>query len=337
MPVAPLLLAAPGKNVPASADGGGRRNRAARAGLCSRYVVEIRQLKYFLGVVRLGSIGAAAAANFVTQPAVTLQIQKLEEEVGVKLLERRGRAVRPTQAGSLLAQHAEQVIRRLDELRAAVGGLKGLERGTLRMGNIDAASVYVLPGIYRAFHHKYPGVKIEIIVGDTARLLEALRAGEVELASTVLPIDTGEFDTLPIYRDEMVLVAHPKHVLARRKNVTLEDVVESGMIAYPRRSVTRRQIERVFVEHGLPFNATMEIASPEAIKRLTQAGLGASVLPRPVVAPEIRRGSLQAIRVRSVRFQRTIGMVLRGEDLLSPPARVFLDMVKAKFPVIDVH
>jgi DNA-binding transcriptional LysR family regulator len=299
--------------------------------------MEIRQLKYFLDVVRLGGVGAAAKANFVTQPAVTLQIQKLEAEVGEKLLDRRGRTVSPTQAGSLLAHHAEEVIGRLEALYSAVTGLKGLERGNLRMGNIDAASVYVLPGIYRSFHRKYPGVKIEIIVGDTARLLEALRAGEVELASAVLPIDTSEFDTIPIYRDEMVLVAHPKHVLARRKNVTLDDVVEAGLIAYPPRSVTRRQIERVFVEHDLVLNATMEIASPEAIKRLTQAGLGASVLPSPVVAPEIRRGALQAIRIRSVRFQRTIGMVLRGEDSLSPPARVFLDMVKKKFPVIDVQ
>jgi DNA-binding transcriptional LysR family regulator len=299
--------------------------------------MEIRQLRYFLDVVRLGSVGAAAKAGFVTQPAVTLQIQKLEDEVGEKLLERRGRTVVPTQAGSVLAQHAEEVIRRVDALHSAVSGLKGLERGNLRMGNIDAASVYVLPGIYRSFHHKYPGVKIEIIVGDTARLLDALRTGEVELASTVLPIDTAEFDTLPIYRDEMVLVAHPKHVLAGRKNVTLEDVVETGLIAYPPRSVTRRQVERVFLERNLVLRATMEIASPEAIKRLTQAGLGASVLPRPVVAAEIRRGALQPIRVRSVRFQRTIGMVLRGEDSLSPPARVFLDMVKSKFPVIDVR
>ena len=80
-----------------------------------------------------------------------------------------------------------------------------------------------------------------------------------------------------------------------------------------------------------------ELQEAEAIKRLTQAGLGASVLPRSVVAPEVRRGALQAIRVRSIRFQRTIGMVFRGEDSLSPPARVFLDMVKAKFPVIDMQ
>jgi DNA-binding transcriptional LysR family regulator len=299
--------------------------------------MELRQLKYFLSVVQLGSVGAAADANFVTQPAVTLQIQKLEDEVGERLLERTGRRVTPTQAGRLLAEHAEVILRSLGAAERAMTGLKGLESGFLRMGNIDAASVYVLPGVYRSFHRKYPGIKIEIIVGDTTRLLEALRRGEVELASTVLPVDTGQFEILPIYRDEMVLVAHPNHVLAKRNNVTLRDVVETGLISYPAGSVTRRQIERVFIEHNLALNASMEIASPEAIKRLTQAGLGASVLPRPVVAPEIGRGALQTIRIRSVRFQRTIGMVLRGEDSLSPPARVFLDMVKKRFPVIDVH
>jgi DNA-binding transcriptional LysR family regulator len=225
----------------------------------------------------------------------------------------------------------------VEDLQTALGGLKGLEQGYLRMGNIDAVSVYVLPGVYRSFHDKYPGVKIEIIVGDTSRLLDALRHGEGELAGTVLPLEGNEFEVLPIYSDEMVLVAHPNHVLATRNRVTLQDVVETGLIAYPARSLTRGRIERVFIENGLSLNATMEISSPEAIKRLTQAGLGASILPRAVVAPEVNKGALRIIRIRSVRFQRTIGMVCRRDGSLSPPARVFLEMVKKKFPVIDVQ
>ena len=203
------------------------------------------------------------------------------------------------------------------------------------MGNIDAASVYVLPAVYRSFHDRYPGIKIEIIVGDTARLLDALRRGDIELATTTMPIETADFEELPIYRDEMTLVAHPKHVLAGKKSVTLQDVVEAGLIAYPARSVTRRSIEKVFIDNGLRLNATMDIASPEAIKSLTRAGLGASILPSSIVSTEIRRGSLKAIRLRSVRFERTIGMVFRREDTLSPPARAFLEMVKTKFPVVD--
>jgi DNA-binding transcriptional LysR family regulator len=299
--------------------------------------MEIRQLRYFLSVVQTGSIGRAAEANYVTQPAVTLQVQKLEEEVGEKLLERRGRTVRPTQAGRLVAEHADVIVGRIKALENAMSGLKGLESGFLRMGNIDAASVYVLPGVYRSFHKKYPGVKIEIIVGDTARLTEALGRGEVELATTTLPIDTGEFDILPIYRDDMVLVVNPKHVLARQKHVTLQHVVEVGLITYPPTAVTRRLIDRVFIEHDLSLNATMEIASPDAIKRLTQAGLGASILPRPVVAAEVRRGALRVIQLGRIRFHRTIGMVYRSEESLSPPARVFLDMVRERFPLVEAQ
>jgi DNA-binding transcriptional LysR family regulator len=152
-----------------------------------------------------------------------------------------------------------------------------------------------------------------------------------------LPIEGDTFEVLPIYNDEMVLVAHPNHSLARRNRVTLQDVVETGLIAYPARSVTRGRIERVFIENGLSLNATMEISSPEAIKRLTQAGLGASILPRPVVAPEVGKGALRIIRTGSIRFQRTIGMVFRRDGLLSPPAREFIEMVKKKFPAIDVQ
>jgi DNA-binding transcriptional LysR family regulator len=294
--------------------------------------MELRQLKYFLSVVRLGGIGAAADANYVTQPAVSLQIQKLEDEVGERLFERRGRRLEPTEAGRVLATHAETVLRGMDNLDTAMAGLRGLQGGYLRMGNIDAASVYVLPAMYRAFHDRYPGVRIEILVGDTARLLDALRRGDIELATTTMPIGTAEFEQLPIYRDKMQLVAHPKHVLAGKKSVTLQDVSETGLIAYPARSVTRRSIEKVFIDNGLRLNATMDIASPEAIKSLTRAGLGASILPSSIVSTEIRRGSLRTIPLPSVRFERTIGMVFRREDTLSPPARTFLDMVKKKFP-----
>jgi DNA-binding transcriptional LysR family regulator len=293
--------------------------------------MDIRQLRLFLSVIKEGGVSAAAEANFITQPAVSSQLKKLEEEVGEKLIERRRGKVVPTQAGRVLAEHAEAVVARLETLHAAMAGLEGLERGFLRIGNIDAASVYVLPSVYRTFHQRHPGVKIEIVMGDTAGLVAALARSEIELAATTLPIPSGDFQTIPIYRDEMVLVTHPKHVLAGKRRVTLEDVAQTGLIAYPPGSTTRRLIERVFFERGLALNATMELSSPEAIKRLTQAGLGASILPRAVVSSEIRRGGLRAITVGKHRFAREIGMIFRDEQTLSPPARVFLDMVRERF------
>ena len=293
--------------------------------------MEIRQLRYFLSTVRLGSVGGAAAEHFITQPAVSLQLRKLEEALGQKLFTRRGRRLVPTEAGLALCARAEDVIRSVEALEAELQGLRQLERGTLRVGNTDAASVYVLPEVYRSFHRRHPGVRIEITVGDTRHLLESLSARRIELATATLPVDGANLVVRPIYREELVPVAHPRHPLAARRGVTLRDLAGEGLIAYPAGSVTRRMIDAIVEAKGQTIRARMEISSPEAMKRLAQAGLGVSILPRPVVAGEIRRKTLKVIPLAGVHFEREIGMVYRATESLSPAARAFLDMVERRF------
>jgi DNA-binding transcriptional LysR family regulator len=292
--------------------------------------MELRQLKYYLSVLREGSVSAAAQANFVTQPAVSAQIRRLEEEVGEPLLDRIGRRVAPTQAGRVLAAHAAEILGRVEALERSLGGLKGLESGSLRMGTIDAASVYVLPDVFRAFHRRHPGVRIEVVIGDSAHLLALLRSGRVELASATLPVDGEDVEARAIHREQMLAVAHPSHELSRRRRVSLSDLCDHGVISYPADSTTRRLIEAVFAENGLGYRATMELGSPEAMKRLAQAGLGVSILPRPVVSAELGRRSLKAVALGRVRFEREIGMVYRRRGSLSAPARAFLEMVDAR-------
>jgi DNA-binding transcriptional LysR family regulator len=128
-----------------------------------------------------------------------------------------------------------------------------------------------------------------------------------------------------------VLVAHPAHPLAVKRRVRLQDLAEEGIIAYPSGSTTRRMIDAVFEAHRITVRARMEISSPEAMKRLAQSGLGVSVLPRPVVAGEIRRKALKVIVLPGVRFEREIGIVHRGAESLSPAARAFLEAVERRF------
>jgi DNA-binding transcriptional LysR family regulator len=293
--------------------------------------MDIRSLRYFLSVVRTGGVGAAAEANFVTQPAVSLQMKKLESSVGQRLFVRRGRKLVPTPAGLALAARAEEIVAALDTLDAELRGLNQLEHGHLRMGNTDAASVYVLPEVYRAFHRAYPGVRIEITIGDTRHLLEALASARIELATVTLPVEGAGVTVRPIYREDLVAVAHPAHPLATKRRVRLQELAEEGIIAYPSGSTTRRMVDAVFDAQRVAVRARMEISSPEAMKRLAQSGLGVTILPRPVVAAEIRRKALKLIALEGVRFDREIGIVHRGLDSLSPAGRVFLQMVEKKF------
>lgn len=276
---------------------------------------------------------AAAGVNFVTQPAVSLQVRRLEDETGERLFHRRGRRLVPTEMGCLLARHAEDVLRSVEVLERAVSGARGLESGSLRMGSIDAASIYVLPELYQEFHERYPGVTMEIVVGDSRALLDALGRGETELATTTLPVEDAAFVAREIYREQLIAVAHPRHPLAKRRRVTLGELTESGIITYPAVATTRRLIERVFASRGETLRARMEISSPEAMRRLARAGLGVTVLPRPVVANDVDEGELIALALGGVHFERSIGMVHRGRDTLSPAARAFLEMVEHRFKI----
>lgn len=294
--------------------------------------MDIRQLRYFVSAIRQGSLRAAAREHFVTQPAVSIQLKNLEQELGEKLYVRRGRRIEPTQAGISVLSGAEDIIGRMEAITHRLGALKTLEHGSLKMGSIDAASVYVLPGVFRAFRSRYPGIEVQVIVSDSHTLIAALDSGAIELAVVTLPVAGEPHHVVPIYEDRMVLVTHPRHELARRRprSPVLERVAETGLITYPARSTTRRLIEKVFLDHGLTPRVTMEMSSPEAIKKLSEAGLGPSILPAAVVANEVRRGTLVAIPTGKIRFSRTLGVVLRDRESLSPPAGAFLEMVKQR-------
>lgn len=296
--------------------------------------MELRQLRYFVTAVRRGSIKEAARAHFVTQPAISIQLRKLEDEVGEKLYTRVGRRIAPTTAGSMLVPQIEDVLQRVDRLQESIRGIKALDRGRLLLGNIDAASIYVLPALFRAFQRKFPGVDIQVTVADSDSLLDSLDAGDVELAIVTLPLAREGVVVTPFYKDAMVLVANPRHrivtsrLLRRRP---LEAVAEMGLISYPAESTTRRLIESVFIEHGLTVRASMEMSSPEAIKRLTESGLGASILPAKIVANEVRRGTLKIIPTGRVRFERMLGVVYKNRETLSQPAQVFLRMLLERY------
>jgi DNA-binding transcriptional LysR family regulator len=218
-------------------------------------------------------------------------------------------------------------------MKESIHGLTNLQRGELRLGSIDAATIYVLPGVFRSYRRKYPGIDIQVVVADSDGLLASLDSNAVELAIVTLPLRSDGLEVVPFFEEPMVLVAHPKHVLAVKRHKpreALDVVADSGLITYPAQSTTRQLIEDVFDENGLECRPAMEMSSPEAIKRLAEAGLGAAILPQKVVASELRRGTLKAISTGSARFRRKLGVVYRNEESLSPPTRVFLKMLLDK-------
>ena len=243
------------------------------------------------------------------------------------------------------ANQLESARVQLDEARQQVQALEaavGVAEAAVReaqtgiataAGNIDAASIYVLPSVFREFRQRYPGIDMQVSVADSDTLLARLDDGGIELAIVTLPLAGGAFEAVPIYNDKMVLVADPAHPIAtaRAGARSLQLVAESGLITYPSQSTTRRLIEKVFIDNGVHLRAAMEMSSPEAIKRLTEVGLGPSILPAKIVEEEVRRGSLIVIPTGRAHFARELGVVYRDEATLSPPARSFLRILTRKY------
>ncbi|MFH1681526.1 MAG: LysR family transcriptional regulator [Candidatus Eisenbacteria bacterium] len=290
--------------------------------------MDLPNIRAFLSVVREGGFSAAARALHLSQPSVSARLRRLEETTGEPLFEREGREVRLTAAGSHLLPIAEDLVRSADDFARAAKDFRSLKGGRLDIGTTDVASIYVLPRAYRRFVRLYPAVDLSVAVEGSVPLLEALRAGRIELAVANLPVEGDDLAVDAVDRDDLLPVLPTRHPLAARKRVRLEDLASIPMITFKPSSVTRREVARAFASHGLAPRIAMEISSPEAIKKLVEVGLGFAVLPARSVRAELREGRLSSPALAGLRLERRTGLIRLRSRYLSPAAQAFASLVK---------
>src|SRR5258706_4610818 len=183
-----------------------------------RIDIDLRRLRYFVEVVRLGGFSQAAKAVFATQPTLSKAVKQLEEELGVPLLDRAGRRSELTAAGRIVYRRAVGLLTGGEDLLAELDELRGLKRGTLHLGFPRLGSSSVFAPMFASFRHRYPGVDIELAVHDSKRLEEILRAGQLDLAALVHPIPQG-FDWQDVRSEPLVVLLPHDHALAGREAV----------------------------------------------------------------------------------------------------------------------
>jgi DNA-binding transcriptional LysR family regulator len=291
--------------------------------------MNLETLKYFVSLADLGSLTAAAEAHHVTQPALSIRLRKLQEELGLRLFEMRGRRIHLTRGGEIVLAYARQFRRLEEELVREIADLEGLVRGRIAIGTIDAASAYVLPKVFSRFRDRYPGIDIALEVMATSPLLRELRAGRLDLVVGTLPLEREEdFDVFPIYTERLLLVAHPGHPLARRRKLAPAVLAEHRFISFHEGAITRRIIEKALGAYGVAPLVTMTTDSPEAIRNLAAAGLGLAILPENVVRDDVARGALIELRVPGLAFERTLGLIVPHGRYLSKTVRAFLGVLE---------
>jgi len=284
------------------------------------------RLSVFRAVAREEGFSRAARRLNRTQPAVSQAIRALEEELGQRLFERRGRRTRLTPAGRILLEHAEEAFASLERARERMSALSSLEIGELRIAAGDATTCYVLPPLLAEFRARHPRIELRIRNRPSPGAVEDVASREADLAVVTLPVRRAGISSLRLVSQEDVAIFAPDHPIAERKRVGLEQLLSHPLLLLDRNSQTRRLLDRLISAHGVVPQIAMELGSVEVVKQLALLGFGVGVVPASAVQRECEAGLLHSRRFLPRTQVRELGIAYAGADSLSPAAAVFVEL-----------
>lgn len=282
----------------------------------------LRQLRVFESAARHLSLTRAAEELHLTPPAVSIQIRQLEGHANAGLFERVGRRLRLTEAGEEVLAHTRQVLGHIRAAEEAIAGLGSLEQGLLDVAVINAGD-HFFPWLLAAFRERHPRIRVRLAVGNREELLARLVAHALDLAVMSHPPAERGFVTQPFAPHPHVIVARAGHPLARRRNITLERIVEEPLLSREPGSATRLALDQAFAEAGVAARIDMEIASNETIKQAVAAGFGVGFLSQHCVQQEVALGKLVVLRVQGFPVMRQWYVVHRSGRRLPRIAEAF--------------
>lgn len=269
--------------------------------------MELRQLRYFVAIVDHGSLSRAARVLHIVQPALTQQLQQLEDELGATLLHRSAQGMQATDAGKLFYEHAQAILKQVSDAKSAVAQSTFKPTGTVALGIPQSASGALALPLLKAVRAAYPEIVFQLTEELTGNLTEQLRSGRLNLA---ILFDDGQlsgFTTRPLVEEEMMYITRSDSQFAcRRKSISLEQALQATLILPSIQHGVRPRIEQVVRQHGRSIEHVIDITSIAILKSALLADMGATILPVSPLLAEIERGEMRACPVNDVQLSRTV-------------------------------
>jgi DNA-binding transcriptional LysR family regulator len=289
------------------------------------------KLKTFLTVVRCGSLTQAAKELFISQPAITMQIHKLEKDYKETLLYRRERGIELTPAGKVLLDYARRISRLYDEASEEIGALSGDIRGTIRIGATFTIGEYFLPPVLGHFKDEHPATDIILEIENTRRVVDEVAAGNLDCGLVEGPFENGLIYAEKLSDDELVFVCSSKHKLANTAQIDLETLLTENFILREPGSGTRKVFEDALKKAGLDstkLKVLIQLNTTQAIKSLVAENIGVTVISERTVRNEIQQGILKSIPVPSLDLRRTFQFIFKKDMQLSLITRRFVSQCR---------
>jgi DNA-binding transcriptional LysR family regulator len=290
--------------------------------------MDLMSLRIFLTVAEERSFSRAAAKVHRTQPAVSQAVRRLEDDLGEQLFDRSSKSGTLTDAGRVLQNYGQRLVRLAEETENAMRELRDLRRGRVLIGANEAAIHTLLPLMAR-FRQKVPDIAIDVRRVPARQIAVEVQQGSLDFgALTFRPAEEGLLE-VAVGSDELVLLVPPAHPLAARRGVTMDDVAGQAVVAHNDPSPARERVLRLFEQHRIPLNMSISLPSLDGIKRAVEMRLGVALLPRRCAVTEIASGRLVAIPVAGISRRRQVTLVCRKAHR-SHAANAFLAVAQEK-------
>src|ERR1700691_2512315 len=288
--------------------------------------MEMHPLRVFLTVAAEKSFSRAAEKLLRTQPAVSLAIQRLEQMLGEKLIDRSAKDLLLTDAGKVVLDYARRFENLQGELENALAEMRDKSAGRLTIGANESSTLYLLDHI-EDYRRRFPKIKVQIRRSVSSKIPAELIDGDLELGILTYDPEDERLVSKVIYRDHLAFIVSPRHRLAAQPEVSIVELSAEQFIAHNVVSPYRAVVLREFQRHKVPLHMDLEMPTIEAIRKMVQRNEGVAFLPRMCVDEEIRQGMLHEVKVKEMNVDRKIRLVYPARRVLSHAAQAFLEVV----------
>jgi DNA-binding transcriptional LysR family regulator len=294
--------------------------------------MEDHKLKVFCTVAETRSFSKTSEIIHLTQPAVSLQIQALEEMYETKLFDRSSSKVTLTPAGEVLYKYAKEILALYASAEKVIGEMTGLVKGTITIGAGSTIGNYLLPSVISDFRKTHPKIKVHLFVANMQRVIELLNAGNINLGLVEGDVKRQKIVVEKLLSDELLLIVPVHHQWAKRKEVSIAELIEEPFILREAGSGTRQTIEKFLARHGLTpqgMKVSMVLGSTEAIKDAVENGLGVSIISRWAARKECKYGTLNMLSFKEEKIVRNFSLITYKNTVSSHASEEFLTYLKS--------
>lgn len=292
--------------------------------------MDLHHLKLFHIVARNLSFSKTAEELHISQPAISMQIKNLEQQLGFKLIERYGRSIFLSREGHIIYSYTQKVFELINEMEAEVTLLKGRMSGKIRIGASNTPGVYILPQIMGTFKDKHPDVILNLDIGNTQQIQDKLVHDELDFAVVGGEVDLHKaFTVEKLVEDTMVVIASPSNTLSHTQFVEANMLSNQQYIAHDETSQLYKSMERIVTKLKLPYNVIMTLGNVEAIKHAVAANLGISIVPYTCAYSDIEMGILKHINIENKVWKYPYNLVYHNKKTFSAPIIIMLEMMRS--------